>query len=65
MSLDAVNDKLKEIVGEGGSIVNTLAKLAEKVQESYGAIEAKEGVLPSNKNTQNLPDTIAQFVEES
>lgn len=65
MSLDSINETLTGITGRNKPIAQNLAALIQDVRDSYQAITEKGGTVPTHPNTQNLPPSIEQLIEES
>lgn len=65
MSLDSINETLKGITGRDKPIAQNLAALITDVRDSYEAITEKGGTAPAQLNTENLPPSIEQLIEEN
>lgn len=64
MSLESINEALTDITGVDKPIAQNLECLIDDIRGSYSAIAAKGGVMPANRNTNNLPSSIEQLIEE-
>lgn len=62
MNLATLKTRLNQIVNgttiSSGSLTDLLTKLGSDVKTSYDAVESKDGVLPENKNAEELPPAI-------
>lgn len=63
MSLEAVNNTLKTMTGVNGTITDSLKNTIVGIRETYTAIDNRGGLVPAQKNADNLADAIASIVE--
>ena len=63
MSLEAINNTLKTMTGVNGTITDSLKNVIVDVRETYTAIGNRGGIIPAQKNAENLADSIASIVE--